>query len=213
MRHLFVSLLLLTLIALIPIQTFAETGMLDLIPHDALGAIALKSVNETGKHSDEFSNDTNIRPVVQPSMGMKMALGWIGVTGGLDKDAPLALILPDARKLKQKSYTARDPKLFIDNLILVLPFSKLNQLARCFNASPKKLKAGETVKGKGVVFGKYFKVYNKHLVISNSQARVEEYVATKSVATKMNSAQIKHANGGDILLHIGTRSWGNEWNE
>ncbi len=204
------SFILLTFIAIIPVQSFAQTGMLDLIPHDALYAIALKSVNETGKHLDKFSNDTNIRPGMQPSMGMKMALGWIGVTSGLDNDAPIALILPDARKLKNKSYSDSSQD-FLDNIVLALPFSNLNQLARCFNASPKKLKAGELVKGKGTVFGKYFKVHHKHLIISNRKEKVEEYFVAKSVATKMTATQIKHANGGDILLHIGTRSWGKDW--
>ncbi len=213
MVRLFVSFMLMFVIAF-PLSTraaaHANTKMLDIIPHDAMMAVAIKSVEETGKHFNNFSNDSNIRPGMQPAMAIQMALGWLGVTEGLDNKAPVAVILPNARKLKEGSYN-NNAALFEKNLVVVLPYRNLNQLARSFNTNLEKLKTGATVKGRGIAFGKFFKVRGKYLYLGNNKKMVEDVVAAKSAATKMTVKQIKHANNSDALLHVGTRAWGKDW--
>ncbi|VAX40210.1 hypothetical protein MNBD_PLANCTO02-1024 [hydrothermal vent metagenome] len=210
--------LLLMFVITFPLSTNAEehrkTGMLDIIPHDAWIAIAIKSVEETGQHFNNFSNDTNIRPMVQPAMGLQMGLAWLGAAEGLDRKSPIAIIYPDARKLKERSYFGRDGEDITKNsLVIALPFSNLNLLARGFNVNVKKLKTGATVKGKGVIIGKFFKVRGKYLYLGNNKKMVEDVVAAKSAATKMTTKQIKQANNTDALFLIGTRTWGKKWDE
>ncbi len=212
------SFLLLMFVVMFPLSTNAKehrkTGMLDIIPHDAWIAVAIKSIEETGQHFNNFSNDTNIRPMVQPAMALQMGLAWLGAAEGLDRKSPIAIILPDARKLKERSYNGRHSEdLPKNSLVIALPFSNLNLLARGFNTNAKKLKTGATVKGKGVIVGKFFKVRGKYLYLGNNKKMVEDVVAAKSAATKMTAKQIKQANNADALLLIGTRTLGKEWDE
>ncbi len=213
MARLFAFLLLMFVITF-PLSTNAEehrkVGMLDIIPHNTAGAIAIKSIEETGQHFNNFSNDTNIRPTVQPAMALQMALAWLGAVEGLDRKSPIALILPDARKLKNRTLESIDNSP-LGGLVIAIPYRNLNLLARNFNTSTRKLKSGATVKGKGITFGKFFKVRGKHLYLGNNKKMLEDVVAAKSAATKMTAKQIKQANNADALLLIGTRAWGREW--
>ncbi|HZY86889.1 MAG TPA: hypothetical protein VFE78_18795, partial [Gemmataceae bacterium] len=76
--------------------------VLDLIPEDAAGAVAIRNLNELHKKGDKFLDESELKVSLRPTQLFDFAFTWLGITRGLDRDGAAAIVVANPRKAGYK---------------------------------------------------------------------------------------------------------------
>jgi hypothetical protein len=185
----------------------AQTGMLDLIPGDALFGIAIRDLAELKKRGDKFIDDSQIKLPLRPSQAFELVYKELGITGGLDDTGAAAGVLLPPAKEGERFGLANVDQL----IVLALPFTDRDRLAQDFGFKKGQLQPDKVMEGKGRVFGRYFCARGKHLFLANSEDALNRVLRGKPAGSELSAAQRRALNGADILLQLGARGWGDDW--
>jgi hypothetical protein len=186
----------------------AAPDVLDLLPEDAAGAVAIRNLTELHKKGDKFLDESELKVSLRPSQLFDMAWTWLGITRGLDRDGPAAIIVANPQKA---GYTDLSSARTFDIFVVAVPFTDRDQMASNFGIAAGALKPDTMVKGKGNNFGKFFYPRGKHLFFGDNEKAVASVARGKPVGAALSAAQRRQFAGCDILIHFGTEVWGDEW--
>jgi hypothetical protein len=186
----------------------AAPDVLDLVPEDAAGAVAIRNLTELHKKGDKFLDETELKVSLRPSQLFDIAFAWLGVTQGLDRNGTAAIIVANPKKAGYKDLSSSAG---LDVLVAAVPFTDRDQMASNFGIAAGALKADTMVKGKGTNFGQFFYARGKHVFFGNNEKAVASVAKGKSAGAALSAAQRRRFAGCDILVHFGTEVWGEEW--
>lgn len=195
-----------SILALVAGTAQAQT-VLDLVPADATAGIAIRNVAELSKRGDEFVNEAGMQNLFRPSQLWLLALQFLGINGGIDLKSPTAIVLAPPEK-GQDLLNLPNLDRF---LVLILPFTEIDALARNFGFENGQLKAGKMEEGKGTNFGKFFFARGKHLYIGNTREAIARVLDGKAGRKELSAAQKKSVNDSDVVIHVNPRAMGKEW--
>jgi hypothetical protein len=185
----------------------AAPDVLDLLPEDAAGAVAIRNLNELHKKGDKFLDESELKVSLRPSQLFDIAFGWLAITSGLDRNAAAAIVVANPQKAGYK-----DLKNFgLDPFVVAVPFTDRDQMASNFGIAAGALKPDTMVKGNGANFGKFFYARGKHVFFGNNEKAVASVAKGKSVGASLSAARRRQFAGCDVLVHFGTEVWGEEW--
>ncbi len=200
MKRLFVSFLV-AAVASGPIAA-AEPSVLDLIPENASAAIAVRNLDELTRKGDKFAEQVELRSIDRPSKLFNMLLTFVGITKGLDRQAPTALVMTTFPQEKENESFEK----VIQRLVLAVPATDVDQLASCFGFKPGQLKPGQVLPGKakgGFTIPLFFQVQDKYLLMGMSKKAVEVMAARKPFSKVVAADERKALDQSDFLLLIG----------
>jgi hypothetical protein len=181
----------------------AQTGMLDLIPDEALAGFAIRDLNDLKKKGDKFLADAELKLPLRPSQLFAMACDFLGVRGGIDHDGTAALVLVRPEKADQRGRP--------DSFVAVLPFTDRDQIAANFGFAKGELQPGRMMAVKDRNFGHFVYVHGKHLFLGDTEKAIERVARGKPAGRGLSADRRRALNGADMLLHLGAREWGPDW--
>ncbi len=187
--------------------------VLGLVPEDAAFALAVRNITDLKKKGDKLFADAGLKEesFPRPSALFGQLYGLLGITAGLDEDAPAAVVVANARKAGLGKVPT---ELQILRLVVVaLPFTDRDKIAGNFDIKGDDLKDGKVVKGAGRWDSCFFRARGRHLFLGASEQALDSVVKGKSLAGALSEAQRKSLAGADVLLHFSPDSWGDTWGD
>jgi hypothetical protein len=186
----------------------AAPDVLDLIPEDAAGALAIRNLAELHKKGDKFLDETEMKVSLRPSKLFELAFDYLGLTRGVDRNGAAAIVAANPVKAGHKGLSDSG----LDILVAVVPFTDRDEMAANFDFAAGALKPDTLVKGSGKNrFGHFFYARGKHLFFGDNEKAVASVAKGKSAGAALSAAQRRQFAGCDILVHFGTEFWGEEW--
>src|SRR5262249_10167183 len=186
----------------------AQTSMLDLIPGNASAGVALRNLNDLRKKGDKLLVDANLQLPLRPTQLFDILFRELGITGGLDHDGTVALVLAPPEK-KEEGVTLQNLEQL---LVLILPCADRDRLAQNFGITKGTLKPNQmTPGGKGRFFGRFFYARGRHLYLGNSAGAIDRVVRGKPAGGDLPAKERRAFNESDIVLHLGVRAWAEDW--
>jgi hypothetical protein len=174
----------------------AQPQPLDLIPADAAAALVFHDPDALKAKGDKLFEEAGIQnPGLRPSQLVSLALQFLGVNAGFDGKGSAGAFL-----------TGRE------NIVVFLPYTDLDQMAGNFGLKKGELVPDKVTASKGAAaFGKFLLARGKHLFIADKEGAFSAITKAKSVKSELAPAQQKSLAGADILVHLGTNAWADEW--
>src|SRR5436305_8928792 len=122
----------------------AAPDVLDLIPEDAAGAVAIRNLTELHKKGDKFLDETELKVSLRPSQLFDMAFDFLGLTRGVDRNGAAAIVAANPVKAGHKDLSASG----LDILVVAVPFTDRDEMASNFDIAAGALKPDTMVQGK-----------------------------------------------------------------
>lgn len=185
-------------------------SVLDLVPEDAAAALVVRNIAGVKKKGDKFFDDVGIKEnrfVPRPSALFDELYKFLKIKGGVDEDAPVALIMANVKKAGFDGLNEAGGGLYV----VAVPFKDRAKIAGNFNIEGDDLKEGKVVTGEARRFGAFFCARGKHLLIANNEKALDSVLKGKSVGAALSEAQRKSLADADVLVHFSPDSWGDEW--
>src|SRR3989442_9254917 len=131
----------------------AQEGMLDLVPADAVAAVAIRNLHDLIKKGEKLVPDTDLQlGGLRPSQIFTEVYNFLGIQGGVDGDGSGAILMLPREKESKDFWTV------LDYLAGVVPFTDLDKMAANFGFQKGQLKPGVITEGKAMNFGRFFYV-------------------------------------------------------
>src|SRR5262245_58349783 len=157
----------------------------DLIPADALGGVACKSIQGLVKKSDKLIKDVGLKipDEAQPGALCKQVFMFLGIQTGLDTKGNCSLVVVNKKHIGAEIGLGNLDKFFV----LSIPFTDLDDMAKNFGFEKGKLKT-ETITNieKERDFGKICYAKGKHLYLGNHEKAILSVVKAKTVGEELN---------------------------
>ncbi|HKB42085.1 MAG TPA: hypothetical protein VKD72_37005 [Gemmataceae bacterium] len=207
--------LCLTLLALFALTGSATAqGPLDLVPSDAMAGFAIRNLNDLKKKGDKFIKDTDLQMQfpMRPSQLFDDVYKFLGVQGAVDEDGSAAIMLVAEKVVGQPIGLQTLDKYIVG----VIPFSDRDKIGAAFGLKQGELKPEKLAElqnnrlGTAKLFGY---VRGKHLFLGPHDKAVVSAAKAKSVGSEMTAAQRKTLAASDMMVHLGTESWGTNWTD
>lgn len=204
---------LLSLVALLVLSSVAsaQATMLELIPENAVGAAAVRSIDELQKKGDKFVEDCKLEiGLARPSILFTFIFNNLGIQAGFDLKAPAAIIvLPPLNK--------DDRVRLFDNferlVVLAIPVADAERMAGNFALKADDLKPGKIAQVNRNNWGKYLAGRGKHLFLTSDESTLKRYLEAKPLAGLVPEKRRTSLNDADVVLHLDPRPFGGEWTE
>lgn len=206
----------LLLIAAVPLRAAevnqVETGF-DLIPVNAAAGFAVPNLEELIAEGDVFLKNTGMEQEfgIRPSQLVRMAYGYLGVDKGRDDTIPAGIFvanLIEARVLNPSGFRE------IEKLLVVaVGVSDREEMAGNFVLAQGELKPEQIIKiDRGNrAFGKLIYLKDRHLYLGNNERAILSVARGRPLSQVLKKPQIQRFSRSDMLLHVGTTSWGAGW--
>lgn len=192
----------------------AETNVLDLIPHDATVAVAVRNLNELKKKGDKFIAAAEIHDSGRPSQLVESLGKSLGLKG-VDTDGSFALVVVNPQTIGIKVWTEKgnfnSDIDWTDLLVAVVPFRDADAIAASFNIPKGKLKPDEITTGEGKLFGRFFYVRGKYLFFGNHEKAVRSVVTARRSGAELSAARRRVLDRADILGHLNRKALDPTW--
>ncbi len=182
-------------------------GMLDLVPADAAAGLVVRNLDELKAKGDKFIAESEMRVPIRPSDLFAMGLKFLNVAGGVDTKGSAAVLLAPPEN-DNNHFLA-----IFNELVVVLPFSDLNKMGANFGFAKGELKSDQVmkIKERNDLFGKVVYVRGKHLFLGQSERAVKRMATGKSLSEEFSLGRRKSLNAADLLIHLGPKALGREW--
>ncbi len=186
----------------------AGTGMLDLVPHDAPAAVAVRSLADLRKKVNQVSSGV-VPQVPNPAdMAFATICLQLGIQGAVDETGPAAAVLANPRGAGFNEVAPNVERL----AVLAIPFADRDKMAACFGFKAGELKPDRVVAVKmAKPFGTFCCAHGKHLFIGNNDKAVAAVARGKPLGPELAADRRKKLEEADLLGYLGPPAWGAEW--
>jgi hypothetical protein len=182
----------------------AQQTMLDLIPADAVAALAIRNLDELKAKGDKLIADAELNVPLRPSELFAMAFQHVGVQGGVESKGAAAVILAAPEQ--------PNAQLTLENLaslvVVALPFAHRDKMAANFGLKPGELPPNKIVAVTDKQFTNFVCARGNHVLLAESKKTLERVLKAKSVRDEVAAGRRKELASADILLHLGPPFWG-----
>jgi hypothetical protein len=181
--------------------------MLDLVPVNAAAGLVVRNLDELKTKGDKFVAESELRVPLRPSDVFALGLKALNITQGLDSKGSAAILLAPKEKDNAGFLS------FFDELVVVIPFTDLDKMAANFGFAKAELKPQQTmmIKKDRDTFGQFVHVRGKHLFLGQKERAVNRLIGSKSVSGELTLNQRKSIDAADMLIHLGPKALGREW--
>jgi hypothetical protein len=201
-RH---SLIALAVLAAPAARAHGGPGALDLIPEDAVAAVAVRNVNELQRKGDKLLAAAETPDEVQTARLFEFAFEHFGIGDVVDRDASAAVVLvnPDVLgvKLCNDDGNGNDSR-WIDLVVCVVPFKDREKIAACFGIKPGALKPDTMVRGKAKSIGEVFYARGNHLFFGKNEKVIASAVKGARVGASLPAARRRLLEEADGFLYV-----------
>ncbi|HMF18771.1 MAG TPA: hypothetical protein VKE98_16305, partial [Gemmataceae bacterium] len=182
-------------------------GMLDLVPTDAAAGLVVRNLDELKTKGDKFVAESELRVPLRPSDLFAMGLKFLNVTGGVDTKGSAAIILAPPENENNQFFA------LFNELVVVLPITEVDKIGANFGFARGELKPNQvmTIKERNDLFGKVVYVRGKHLFLGMTERSLNRVAKGKSVSAALTLGQRKSLASADLLIHLGPKAMGREW--
>ncbi len=182
----------------------------DLIPADALGGVACRSIQDLVKKSEKLAKDADITLPEQPGALCKQLFMFLGIQAGLDTKGGCSLVVVNKKHIGAEIGFNN----FDQYIVLTIPITDIDAMGKNFGFEKGKLKPETitTIEGQRD-FGKLCYVKGKYLYLGGNEKAILSVVKGKSVGEELNAARRKSLAEADCLCHLGTAVWGDVWKQ
>jgi hypothetical protein len=189
---------------------------LDLLPADAIAGCAIRNLNDLKKKGDQFIKDAELQPLLGPvrlSQVFDMVYQALGVQGVVDEDGSCAVVVVAEKVVGVPRGRWGLPT--EEHVVLAIPFADRDKIGMALGLKEGELKPDKLtpLKEGGRAFGKVCYVRGKHLFLGAHEKAVLSMVKVKSVGSEMTASQRKILAASDIVVQLGTESWGKDWTD
>jgi hypothetical protein len=194
------------------IPTFAQVNVVDLIPENALGAIAIQNLKALREKGDRLIDDQKLNVPTRPSEVFKQLVGLLAIDGGaLDFNGPALIVIANPKEAKVN--VDKDNLMSFLSLVAVVVTIKDEETA-CASLG---LKKGSLEEGK-VVTALNNRMYlrevarrGKQLYLGSIRAALESVLKSKPVRGVLSPAQEKSFSEADLFLYVNAVVVGDKW--
>jgi hypothetical protein len=185
----------------------AQGQMLDLVPANAAAGLVVRNLDELKEKGDKFIQESELRVPIRPSELFALGLKFLKITSGVDTKGSAAIILGPPQ-MQNNQFLA-----IFNELVVVLPIADLDKMGANFGFAKGELKPNQvmTLKERNDFFGKVLYVRGKHLFLGMNERAVTNVAKGKSVNAELPGEQRKPLNAADMLIHLGPKALGREW--
>lgn len=179
---------------------------LDVIPEDALAALAIRNVSELMKRGDTFIEKTELKVPMRLSDGYKFLIGYLGLKKGLDEEGSAALILA-ANKVPAD----------FDQLVLAVPVKDLKEMAENFRLTPETFPEGKVIDRKAhegdadLQFVRFLARRGGHVLLGANEESVASLAKGKTLRELLSAEDAKSLVQDDIVFYANPRPLKDEW--
>ncbi len=195
----------LLLLALAP-PTRAAEEIADLIPADALGAFGIRNVDELRKKGDGFLKAAGIEnDDWRISKLVASAYQALGIQGGVDESGRVLVVATREGK----------PMDFLGfQIVVLIPFKDLDAMAANFGFKKGELKRDTlTAMPREGGFVNQCYVRGNHMLLGMDAKAVMAVAQGKRAGPLMTPAQRQPLDNADMVLYLGTETWGDVWKQ
>jgi hypothetical protein len=184
----------------------AQETMLDLIPPDAAGAVAVRNLAELRKKGDAFAEAAKLHEFMRPSKLFDEGFRFLQVQGLVDESRPAAILLIHPRTVGLKRRIQLND--LFDLTVVALPFKDQNKMVKHFGGKPEQVQPGKVVPfmlppGRNNNYGQFLFVRGKHLFLGNNAKALEHVAQSKPLTIDFPSARPNAIHKADLLIHLG----------
>jgi hypothetical protein len=182
----------------------AQEGPLDVIPNDAAFGLVIKNLAELRDKGEKFleTHKIDLPGEDRPSRLFENVLKYLKIEKGLNEKGTLAVVVPNLKKVGVKR---GDIFAVLLNLVIVVPYSDLDQMAGNFKKKADDLKPGEVVEigAAGGFEPKYLLRKGKYVMVGLRQEPLDWYNDGKPVTADLSPAQRAALARSDLALLLG----------
>lgn len=185
-----------------------KLSVLDLIPIDACGVLAVRNLKELKERGDTLFEKVGPQGGIRPSQLVPMVYQWLGITRGIDENAPAAVMV--MRYPKPESH-----------LVLAVSFDDRNAMAANFGLKGTDLVEGKVVQRKSkqvqrgwpIKFANFVTVRDNHIVCGATAKAVNMMLKAKTLKSKLTKEQQQVFEKSDLIGHVSVTGMGEGWVE
>ncbi|MCA9072355.1 MAG: hypothetical protein KDA84_25695, partial [Planctomycetaceae bacterium] len=189
-----------------------KTGF-DLIPVNAAAGFAVHNLKELQTQGDAFLKNTNMEKEfgIRPSQAIPLIFGIVGLNRGRDDTVPAGIFL--ANLFEARVVTPTDSGSLEKLIVVAVGFTDRDEIASNFGLSkgellPEKITRVDRNKS---AFGQIIYAQGNYLYLANNERAILSVVKGKRLSKMLSKPQIQRLSRSDMVLHIGTSSWGAGW--
>jgi hypothetical protein len=182
--------------------------MLDIIPADCCGALAIRSLADLKKKGDKFLEESKMHVGLRPSELFEEGFRYLGLKVGVDEKAPAALMIVNPKVADGSTDLSSINTLFV----VAIPFSDRDTLAGNFGFRKGELKADQVTKARKSTSGyDYCIVRGSHLYLAMSDKPLKHLSKAKTLGEDLSKERRKAFDRSDIVFLLGLKAWGKPW--
>lgn len=196
------------LVSILSSRAGAQEGPLDLIPADALAAIAVRSPDELRKKGDELVRETGLKLDFRFSDAVDQLANWLGVGPGLDFKGPAVLFALPEEEWKQPDFNR-----LLNTLVLTLAVEDRDKMAANFGYGKEEVPEGKVLpaKRKNGFFGAQFALRGQRVYLGNNRTVVESSLVAEPLRSRLSADQAEDFGKRDLLVHFNPRKVRSMW--
>ena len=184
----------------------ASDGVLDIIPRDAVAAIAIRNLEAVQEKGDKLFTDAEIKMDFRPSEIFRQGYGFLGVDRSVDKQGSAALVLAASDQPVKADLD------LLNQLVAVIPYRDLDAMAADLGFAKGELKPETLTKGRGKPpLFKHFYAREGHLYLGVTEAAIKKAAAADTLRQAFSDEQLALVEKGDLLMHIKPSRLDIEW--
>ncbi len=194
------------------IPTFAQVNVVDLIPENALGAIAIQNVKALQEKGDRLIDDHKLKLPGRPSEAFKQLVRFLKIDeGALDFDGPALFVIANPKESKVDD--DKDNIVSYLSLVTVVVTIKDEETA-CTSLGLKKgsLEEGKIVSAtnRGMYLPEVAR-RGKLLYLGSKREALESVLKSKPVRGVLSPAQEKSFSDADMFFYVNAVVVGDKW--
>src|SRR5262245_34103687 len=186
----------------------AVPGPLDLVPADAVAAIALRAPDDLRTKADKLFKDAEIDFGMRPTEALDGLVNWLGIRPGLDLNGPFALsFVRGADEDKDAEITN-----LVEHFVFAIPVKDRDQMAANFGVAKGALTEGKVLAAAGAQdLIKFIGLHGGHVLLANREPVLMKAMQASSLAGRLSAAQRAALRDADILIHFNPPQAKHEW--
>jgi hypothetical protein len=186
----------------------AVVGPLDLVPADAVAAIALRAPDDLRTKADKLVKDAEFDFGMRPTEALDQLVNWLGIRQGLDLNGPFALsFVRGADEDKDAEITN-----LVEHFIFAIPVKDRDQMAANFGIAKGALTEGKVLPAEGAQdLIKFLGLRGRHVLLANREPVLKKAMQASSLAGRLSAAQRAAFGAADILIHFNPPQAKHEW--
>ncbi len=176
----------------------------DVIPENAVAAIAINNLGELKAKGTKLVAETKLDVGIKPSEAFDWVYSQLGVTGAVDEKGSAAVVIAGCMPKKTRGWGP------LEYLVGVIPFKDRDTIAARFGFKKGELKPDTITKSSKSRHGlEYFYVRGNHLLLGSKKEAVLDVAHAKPLSSRLSKPQ-RRMSDADIVLHVNIEALGDD---